>query len=209
MAILRELFLSTAPVAGDRVRVDKLLRVILKIILVAALVTMPLYIVGEEFTLSHLWRVLAINGGTALSTMALLQLARLGRTRIVSAVLVWGLFALISYLAATTGERVHVNVVNFVLVLVLASLLLRPRDGLLILISCLLVMIAIAYRQSLSGAAIDQNERFVETMVQFIPQFLIIALLLRVFAAISGSGSSALPPKNHRSESRADDPADA
>ena len=188
---------------------DKLLRVVLKIILVAALVTMPLYIVGEEFTLSHLWRVLAINGGTALGTLALLQLARLGQTRIVSAVLVWGLFALISYLAATTGEPVHVNVVNFVLVLVLASLLLRLRDGLLILISCLLVMIAIAYRQSLSGAAIDQNERFVETMVQFIPQFLIIALLLRVFAAISGSGSSALPPKNHRSESRADDPADA
>ena len=85
MAILRELFLSTAPVAGDRVRVDKLLRVILKIILVAALVTMPLYIVGEEFTLAHLWRVLAINGGTALGTLALLQLARLGRTRIVSA----------------------------------------------------------------------------------------------------------------------------
>ena len=209
MAISRELFLSTAPVAGERVRVDKLLRVVLKIILVAALVTMPLYIVGEEFTLSHLWRVLAINGGTALGTLALLQLARLGQTRIVSAVLVWGLFALISYLAATTGEPVHVNVVNFVLVLVLASLLLRLRDGLLILISCLLVMIAIAYRQSLSGAAIDQNERFVETMVQFIPQFLIIALLLRVFAAISGSGSSAQPPKNRRSESQADDPADA
>lgn len=209
MAILRELFLSTAPVAGERVRVDKLLRVILKIILVAALVTMPLYIVGEEFTLAHLWRVLAINGGTALGTLALLQLARLGRTRIVSAVLVWGLFAPISYLAATTGEPVHVNVVNFVLVLVLASLLLRPRDGLLISISCLLVMITIAYRQSLSGAASDQNERFVETMVQFIPQFLIIALLLRVFAAISGSGSSAQPPKNRRSESRADDLADA
>ena len=209
MAILRELFLSTAPVAGERVRVDKLLRVILKIILVAALVTMPLYSVGEEFTLSHLWRVLAINGGTALGTLALLQLARLGRTRIVSAVLVWGLFALISYLAATTGEPVHVNVVNFVLVLFLASLLLRPRDGLLISISCLLVMITIAYRQSLSGAASDQNERFVETMVQFIPQFLIIALLLRVFAAISGSSSSAQPPKNRRSESRADDLADA
>ena len=209
MAIVRELFLSTAPVAGDRVRVDKLLRVILKIILVAALVTMPLYIVGEEFTLSHLWRVLGINGGTALGTLALLQLARLGRTRIVSAVLVWGLFAPISYLAAATGEPVHVNVVNFVLVLVLASLLLRPRDGLLISISCLLVMITIAYRQSLSGAASDQNERFVETMVQFIPQFLIIALLLRVFAAISGSGSSAQPPKNRRSESRADDLADA
>ena len=188
---------------------DKLLRVILKIILVAALVTMPLYIVGEEFTLAHLWRVLAINGGTALGTLALLQLARLGRTRIVSAVLVWGLFAPISYLAAATGEPVHVNVVNFVLVLVLASLLLRPRDGLLISISCLLVMITIAYRQSLSGAASDQNERFVETMVQFIPQFLIIALLLRVFAAISGSGSSAQPPKNRRSESRADDLADA
>ena len=126
MAILRELFLSTAPVAGDRVRVDKLLRVILKIILVAALVTMPLYIVGEEFTLSHLWRVLGINGGTALGTLALLQLARLGRTRIVSAVLVWGLFALISYLAATTGEPVHVNVVNFVIGIGSRELVVTP-----------------------------------------------------------------------------------
>ena len=207
MAILRELFLSTAPAAGDSVRLDHLLRVILEVILFAALLTIPLYIVGEEFTLTHLWRVLVINGGTAMGTLALLQLARLGRTRIVSAVLVWGLFALISYLAATTGETVHVNVVNFVLVLVLASLLLRPRDGLLILVACLLVMITIAYRQSPSGAAIDQNERFVESVVQFVPQFLIIALLLRVFAVISSSSRSERLRKSRRSESRSD-PAD-
>ena len=161
---------------------ERLLPVILKLILVAAITTMPLYVFGEEFSLAHLWRVLAINGGTACGCLALLRLVKAGWVGLVSALLVWGLFGLNSILAATNGEPIHTNVVNFVLVLVIANLLMDRRDVVLVAVACALTMIGIAYRQSLVIQGAEQNERLVETVVQFLPQFIMIALLLRILA---------------------------
>ena len=62
------------------------------------------------------------NGGTALAAFVLLVLIRRGYTRVAAHVTVWGLFALVASLAATNGEPIHVNVVNFSLVIVLATL---------------------------------------------------------------------------------------
>jgi hypothetical protein len=42
-------------------------------------------------------------------------LAQHGYGRLVSVLTVWGLYALVTWLAATSGEPIHVNVVNFVL----------------------------------------------------------------------------------------------
>ena len=80
------------------------MRTVLKLILIAAILTAPLYIVGEAFDLSHLWRVLAINGGTALGAGLLLLLVNRGHVRLISEFTVWSLLALIAFLAATIGS---------------------------------------------------------------------------------------------------------
>jgi hypothetical protein len=43
----------------------------LKILLFTAIATAPLYLVGENFGLSHVWRVTLTNGGTALAAFVL------------------------------------------------------------------------------------------------------------------------------------------
>ena len=156
------------------------LKLVLKIILVAAIVTAPLYVFGETFDLSHLWKVVMINGGTALAAMVLLLLVHRGHVRLVSALAVWGLLALIAWLAATNGEPIHANVVNFVLVLVAANLLLGTRSVVLIAFTCAIAMTAIAYHQATVTKGLEGSEVFVETIVQFLPQFILIALLLVV-----------------------------
>ena len=165
---------ASKPQAADR------LKMVLKIILVAAIVTAPLYVFGETFDLSHLWKVVMINGGTALAAMVLLLLVHRGHVRLVSALAVWGLLALIAWLAATNGEPIHVNVVNFVLVLVAANLLLGTRSVVLIAFTCAIAMTAIAYHQATVTKGLEGSEVFVETIVQFLPQFILIALLLVV-----------------------------
>ena len=165
---------ASKPQAADR------LKMVLKIILVAAIVTAPLYVFGETFDLSHLWKVVMINGGTALAAMVLLLLVHRGHVRLVSALAVWGLLALIAWLAATNGEPIHANVVNFVLVLVAANLLLRTRSVVLIAFTCAIAMTAIAYHQATVTKGLAGSEVFVETIVQFLPQFILIALLLVV-----------------------------
>jgi hypothetical protein len=161
----------------------------LKLILGAAIITAPLYVVGEGFDVPHAGRVLLINGGTAIGAVMLLLLVRRGHGRLVSALTVWGLYALVSWLAATNGEPIHVNVVNFVVVLVLAHLLLDGRGVAIVTLACATAMVGIAYRQSLLTTGGKAGELFIEAVVQFLPQFVLIALLLRM---TSGRGRAAL-----------------
>jgi hypothetical protein len=156
------------------------LRAVLRLILAAAIVTAPLYVVGETFDLSHARRVLMINGGTAVGALALLLLVRRGRAQLAAALSVLALFTLISWLAATNGESIHVNVVNFVLVLVLANLLLEGRGVAIVTVACATVMAGIAYHQSRMATGPQSNEIFIEAVIQFLPSFILIALFLRM-----------------------------
>ena len=156
------------------------LRAVLKLILVAAILTAPLYVVGETFDLSHARRVLMINGGTAVGALALLLLVRRGRAQLAGGLSVLALFILISWLAATSGESIHVNVVYFVLVLVLANLLLNGRGVAAVTVACASAMAGIAYHQSLMAKGAAGNEMFIQAVIQFLPQFILIALFLRM-----------------------------
>ena len=170
-------------VGGSTGRGKASLTTVLKLILAAAIVTAPLYIVGETFDLSHAGRVLLINGGTAAAAVILLLLVQRGYGRLVSILTVSGLYALITWLAATSGEPIHVNVVNFVLVLVLANLLCSGRAVPIVTLACATAMVSIAYNQSLMATGGQGREVFVETVVQFLPQFIFMAVLLRMTSA--------------------------
>ena len=192
---MRHLFRLSAgvpdPEDGSSAHGTASLTTILKLILGAAIITAPLYVVGEGFDVPHAGRVLLINGGTAIGAVMLLLLVRRGHGRLVSALTVWGLYALVSWLAATNGEPIHVNVVNFVVVLVLAHLLLDGRGVAIVTLACATAMVGIAYRQSLLTTGGQAGELFVEAVVQFLPRFVLIAVLLRV---TSGRGTAALTP---------------
>ena len=168
---------------GSTARGKASLTTVLKLILGAAIITAPLYIVGETFDLSHAGRVLLVNGGTAAAAVILLLLVQRGYGRLVSALTVWGLYALVTWLAATSGEPIHVNVVNFVLVLVLANLLCSGRAVMIVTLACATAMVGTAFHQSLMATGGQGEELFVETVVQFLPQFIFIALLLRMTSA--------------------------
>jgi hypothetical protein len=170
------------------------LTIVLKLILGAAIITAPLYMVGEAFDLSHAGRVLLINGGTAIGAVILLLLVQRGYGRLVSALTVWGLYGLVTWLAATNGEPVHVNVVNFVLVLILANLLLRGRGVAIVALVCATAMAGIAYHQSLMTTGGQDAERFVGAVVQFLPQFILIALLLRMTSGRTIAGLAGRKP---------------
>ena len=96
------------------------------------------------------------------------------------ALTVWRLYGPVSWLAATSGEPIHVNVVNFVLVLVLANLLCSGRAVAIVTLACATAMVGIAYHQSLATTGGQGDELFIETVVQFLPQFIFVALLLRM-----------------------------
>jgi len=167
------------------------LTTVLKLILGAAIITAPLYVIGETFDLSHAGRVLLINGGTAIGAVILLLLLQRGYGRLVSVLTVWGLYGLVTWLAATNGEPIHVNVVNFVLVLVLANLLFSGRSVAIVALACATAMAGIAYHQALMTTGGQDAELFVGAVVQFLPQFILIALLLRMtsgrpLAALAG-----------------------
>lgn len=168
---------------GSTARGKASLTTVLKLILAAAIITAPLYIVGESFDLSHAGRVLLINGGTAVAAVILLLLVQRGYGRLVSIGAVSGLYTLITWLAATNGEPIHVNVVNFVLVLVLANLLCSGRAVAIVTLACATAMVGIAYHQLVMATGGQDREMFVETVVQFLPQFIFMAVLLRMTSA--------------------------
>lgn len=159
------------------------LQVILKIILAAAVVTLPVFSLSEEISWAHFLRVLLINGGAAIVVLVLLKLSQRGYERSVSAALVWGLFALITGLAATNGEPITTNVVNFIIVLVVANLLLSGTQITAVSVACVAAMVAIAYLQSKQiVVATEAGNSFAATLGEFVVQFAIVAILLKLLS---------------------------
>ena len=159
----------------------RLVNLILWLLFVAAIVTAPLFFVGESFTQTHLVRVIASNGGTALGALGLIALLRRGRVELVAQLVSWGLFALISVLSATNGEPIHVNVINFVLVVVIAHRLLPRPSFHALSLACAAVMALIGIQQARAGSGSEPVfERATESLVQFLPTFLVIVLVLRL-----------------------------
>ena len=165
----------------ERTRAAALVNLILWLLFAAALTTAPLFFVGESFTQMHLTRVLLSNGGTALGVLGLLALLRRGKVELVAQLVTWGLLALITALSATNGEPIHVNVINFLLVVVIAHRLLPRASFYAIALSCLIAMTAIAIQQTLAATGAEPAfERATESIVQFLPSFLVIVLVLRL-----------------------------
>ncbi len=175
----------------ERTHAAALVNLILWLLLAAALITAPLFFVGESFSQTHLGRVLLSNGGTALGALGLLALLRRGKVELVSQLVTWGLFALISALSATNGEPIHVNVINFLLVVVVAHRLLSPAGFYAVALACSAAMGAIAIQQTLAATGTEPAfERATESLVQFLPTFLVIVLVLRLGRRMSQRRSS-------------------
>jgi hypothetical protein len=159
------------------------LKIILKIILAAAVVTFPIFSLSEEISWVHTLRVLLINGGTIIVALVLLKLTQRGYGRSVGAGLVWSLFALIAGLAATNGEPIATNVVNFIIVLIVANLLLSGLQITLVSVACVAAMVVIAYLQSKQiVVAKEVGDSFAATLSEFVAQFIIVAILIRLLS---------------------------
>lgn len=157
---------------------SRLTRQLLLLVLVAAVATAPLFLFAEGFEARHVWRVVASNGGAALLCLALLRLLRSGRVVLVGRALVFGLLVLVALLTSTNGEEIHQNVVNFVLVTLLASVLLGRRELLAVALIAALVMAAVAWRQAQAAPGEDLIEARFESLAQFLPTYAVITLVL-------------------------------
>ena len=155
-----------------------LTRSLLILILAAALISTPMYLVAEGLHLKHLWRVAASNGVCALFCLGLLGLLRRGQVRLAGSLLVYGLLVLVGSLAWFNGESVHVNVVNFVLVTILAGTLLSRRDLVFVGGLAAVLMVGIALRQAVDPVDSDPWEARTELIVQFLPTYLVIVGVL-------------------------------
>ncbi len=166
---------------------EQLTRALVRLILAAAVLSAPLFLFAEGFQAKYLARVAVSNGSCALLCAGLLQLLRRGQVQAAGLALVLGLLALVGALAWNNGEPVHVNVINFVLVTLLAGSLLDRRWLLLVGAACALCMVGIALRQTVGGDE-DPWEQRLESIVQFLPTYLVIVgiLVCRLESADSG-----------------------
>jgi len=164
---------------GDRnERRVRLTRALLLGVLVAAVATAPLFTLAEGFDAAHVGRVALSNGGAALLCLFLLLVLRRGHVAAVGRALVFGLLLLVGALASTSGEDVHVNVVNFVLVALLAGLLTSRRELLLVALLSTVAMVAIAWRQAPVAPGAEPLEARCESIAQFLPTYLVIVFVL-------------------------------
>ena len=162
----------------DRPARERLTKLALQLVLAAALVTAPIFLFAEEFDRTHVLRVLGSNGVTALLCGTLLVMLRRRRIAWIEHLFVFGLLALVSLLAATNGEPIHTNVVNFVFVTVLAGVLL-DRGGLLVCAICAAAaMIAITWILPPPAGRPDPIEARLEAIAQFLPTYSVIVLVL-------------------------------
>jgi len=157
---------------------EGLTRAILKLILVAACVTAPVFVFGEGFEAKYIGRVAKSNGSCIVLCVALLKLLRDGRQVLVARLLVFGLLALVGGLAWFNGERVHVNVINFVLVTLLASSLCDRRVLGIVATIAAVEMVAIAWTRPFLEQGKDLAEARFEAIVQFLPTFLVVTTIL-------------------------------
>jgi hypothetical protein len=166
---------------------QRLLRPLVLLILVAAVLSAPIFLFAEGFEQDNLPRILLSNGVCAVFCVALLALLRRGRVELSARLFVFGLMAIVGILAWSNGEDVHVNVVNFVLVSVLAGTLLERRWLALVALVSAALMIGIAWKQVVSAPAGEELfEARLEAIVQFLPTYLVIVAVL----ALRGPASS-------------------
>ena len=180
---------------------DRMTVALLWLVLVAALVTAPIFLFAEGLDRTHVLRVLESNGVTALLCAALLAAHRrkqAGSLAWIARLLVLGLFGLISWLAWSNGEPVHVNVINFVFVTVLASALRSDRELLVVAAASAAVLCAIALRQTSSVGAGGESdlEARLEPIGQFLPTYVVTVAILwmqkrRASRAVSGGAPPA------------------
>ncbi|MFT7485133.1 MAG: hypothetical protein ACI9F9_000980, partial [Candidatus Paceibacteria bacterium] len=152
----------------------KLTRAILRLILAAALLSAPIFLVAEEFDGAHALLVLGSNGVCAVLCVVLLQRLKRGEVELCSRVLVYGLLLLIAGLATSNGEDVHVNVINFVLVTVLASVLLGRKPLLWVGATSAVTMFWIAWNQTVPPPGEELFEARLESIAQFLPTYLVV-----------------------------------
>lgn len=157
-----------------------LTRAIVWLVLVAAIVSAPVYLVAEDFEQAHVGTVLASNGVCVVLCVGLLVMLRRGQDEPAARILVLGLLALVGTLAWMNGEDVHVNVVNFLLVTVLASVLLGRRALSFVGLVAAVEMVAIAWRQAVPPPGEELFEARLESIAQFLPTYLVIVVVLWV-----------------------------
>lgn len=157
-----------------------LTKALVKLILVAAVVTAPIFLFGEGFEAKYVSRVAASNGLCAALCFGLLGLLKRGRTGLAASLLVYGLLGLVGTLAWINGEPVHVNVINFTLVVVLASAIAGPRDLLVTGAFAATEMVAIAWTRPAEylNEGKDMAEARFESVVQFLPTFCVVVGVL-------------------------------
>jgi len=178
----------------------RLTRSLVLVVLAAAVLSAPIFLLAEELDVRHALQVLASNGVCALLCLGLLSLLKRGRVELAGRLLVLGLLALVGGLAWTNGEDVHVNVVNFVLVTVLAATLLDGRGLVAVAVVAAGLMVAIAWRQAVPAPGEELTEARLESIAQFLPTFVVIVLVLwlrgRTQASADGPapGSRRSPP---------------
>jgi hypothetical protein len=173
----------------------RLTRALVLVVLAAAVLTGPVFLLAEELDREHVLRVLASNGVSALLCVGLLALLRRGRAELAARLLVFGLLALVGALAWTNGEGVHVNVVNFVLVTVLAAALLDDAGLLLVAASAACLMVAIAWKQASPAGGEELTEARVESILQFLPTYAVIVLVLWLQRRASRRGAARAPER--------------
>ena len=156
----------------------QLTRELLQLVLVAALVTAPVFLGVETLDREHVLRVVAANGVVAALCAGLLLVLRKGHGALVRRVLVFGLLGVVGVLSWVNGEDVHVNVVNFVLVTVLTSVLLG-RAGLVgVAVPAAILMCGIAAKQASAGRPAELLEARLEAIAQFLPTYAVLVLVL-------------------------------
>ncbi len=155
----------------------RLTRELLLLVLVAAVATAPVFLFAEGFSGAHVVRVAASNGVTALICVVMLAVLRKGHLEWVARGLVFGLLALVTTLAWSNGEPVHVNVVNFVFVTVLASVLLGRTTLLVVASLAALALIGIALKQP-AAIGKDGLDARLESIGQFLPTYSVIVVIL-------------------------------
>jgi len=153
-------------------------RSLVQLILWAAVLTAPMFLFAEEFSSRSLARVALSNGVCAALCVCLLTLLRVGRTRLAAQLLVYGLTVLVASLASTNGEPIHVNVINFVLVTVLAASLLGRTGLLTVATLSAAIMVGVAWAHPSPKAGEELIEARLESIVQFLPTYLVVVGVL-------------------------------
>jgi len=164
----------------------QLTRALVRLVLLAAVVTAPIFLFGEGFEAKYIGRVAASNGLCVLLCLGLLRLLAQGKADLAANLLVVGLLALVGALASVNGEVVHVNVVNFVLVAVLASAVATRRVLLGAAAISVALMLRIAWLNPPLRPGHGLGEARFEAIVQFLPTYLVIVVVLALRARSTG-----------------------